>query len=36
MIGFGSVSFDLWFGCIAVYKKLKKTIQKLIQKKLTK
>ena len=29
MIGFGRVSFDLWFGSIAGYKKLKKTIQKL-------
>lgn len=28
MIGFGSLSFDLWFGCIAMYNHLKKLIKK--------
>lgn len=28
MIGFGSLSFDLWFGCIAMYNNLKKLLKK--------
>ena len=28
MIGFGSLSFDLWFGCIAIYSHLKKLLKK--------
>ena len=28
MIGFGSLSFDLWFGCISVYNHLKKLLKK--------
>lgn len=28
MIGFGSLSFDLWFGCIAMYNHLKKLLKK--------
>jgi CHASE2 domain-containing sensor protein len=28
MIGFGSLSFDLWFGCIAIYNHLKKLLKK--------